>query len=340
MLSQYAIGDAAEGKAIFAASGCSNCHAIDQRGGSVGPDLTEIGIRRTTKSLRLALVNPDAEIYEEYLTVVIETKMEERVEGIVLNEDDLSIQLRDALGNPRSFLKNTLKELRREERSLMPSYAAKLRPEQLESLVSYLRTLRGHPASPKPRTRQPSDATESNAWLTRPERDGDERPDTLLKALEIRPGATVVDLGAGAGYFTWRLAERVGPRGKVVAVDIQQRMLDLTAAETRKRHLKNIEFQRELKLSDASVDLVLIANAYHEFSEPEAILAIVRRCLKPGGKLVVVEYSKEGPQLPISQLHTMGFEDLRSEIEAAGFELDLVLDFLPLQHGLIFVKRR
>ena len=96
-----ALGD---GKAIFEGKGgCLNCHSIENRGGSLGPDLSEIGIRRTAESLRLALVDPDAEIYEEYFTVVATTKAGQRIEGVALNEDDLSIQLRDASGNPTGF---------------------------------------------------------------------------------------------------------------------------------------------------------------------------------------------------------------------------------------------
>ena len=335
-----ASGDAAAGRAIFhGKGGCVNCHSIENRGGSVGPDLSEIGIRRTAESLRLALVDPDAEIYEEYFTVVAVTKLGQRIEGIALNEDDLSIQLRDAAGNPRSFLKQDLKEWRREERSLMPSYTTRLSAAEIENLVAYLRTLRGGPALPVPRKREIARVTENLAWLTRADRDGDERPETLLDALQIPPGATVVDLGAGAGYFTWRLSRRVGPRGKVIAVDVQREMLDLIA----KRNLANVELalggDRGSGLPEGVADLVLIANAYHEFSEPEAMLRAVRRSLKPGGRLVVLEYAKENSHVPVSDLHKMSFEEIRSEIEPAGFELDRVLDFLPLQHGLIFSKR-
>ena len=144
-----ALGDAAAGRAVFVGKGaCVNCHSVENRGGSVGPDLSEIGLRRSPESLRLALVDPNAEIYEEYLTVVAVTKRGQRVEGIALNEDDLSIQLRDAGGNPRSFLKENLREVRREERSLMPSYASKLSAAEIDNLIAYLRTLRGAPVAP------------------------------------------------------------------------------------------------------------------------------------------------------------------------------------------------
>src|ERR1700722_4375043 len=122
-----AIGDAAAGEALFnGKAGCATCHSIDNRGASLGPDLEEIGVTRSMKSLRLALTDPDAEIFPEYYTVVVETKDGETVRGLSLNEDDLSIQIRDINGNPRSFLKDDLKSTHREERSLMPSYAPRL----------------------------------------------------------------------------------------------------------------------------------------------------------------------------------------------------------------------
>lgn len=342
------LGDGAAGRAIFQGKGkCTSCHSIQNRGGSLGPDLSEIGVRRTPESLRLALVEPDAEIYDEYLTVVAVTRQGQRIEGIALNEDDISIQLRDTDGNPRSFLKENLKELRREERSIMPSYASKLSTSEIGNLVAYLRTLKGasiRPGSGVSRTREIARVSENINWLTRPERDADERPETLLDALQIPSGATVVDLGAGTGYFTWRLAQQVGPHGNVIAVEIQEKMLDLIAQELKMRKLTNVKLvlggERDPHLPTGEVDLVLIANSLHEFSEPEAILAAVRRCLKPGGRVAVIEYSKENAHVPVSELHKMSFEEIRSEIEPLGFELDLVLDFLPMQHGLIFMRQQ
>ena len=271
------------------------------------------------------------------------TKLGQRIEGVALNEDDLSIQLRDAAGNPRSLLKENLKEVRREERSLMPSYASKLSSAEIDHLVAYLRTLRGAPvgiaqrAAAVSRTRQIAPVSENISWLIRPDRDADERPETLLDALRIPPGATVVDLGAGAGYFTGRLAQRVG-QGKVIAVDIQPEMLDRIAKQKLANVVLVLGTQHDPRLPHAAVDLVLIANAYHEFSDPPAILAAVRRSLKPNGRLVVLEYSKENPHSPVSEPHSMSLDEIRSEIEPAGFQLDRILDFLPMQHGLIFTR--
>ena len=339
--------DAAAGEAIFQGKGgCTQCHSVGNRGGSVGPDLSEIGVMRLPRSLRLAITDPDAEIFREYFTTTIETNGGRRFEGITLNEDDISIQLRDVSGTPRSFLKTNIKDVQREERSLMPSYAAKLSAGEIDDLVAYLRTLRGTSyaeKSPGARTREIARVTENVDWLTRPERDADERPDFLLDALQIRPGAVVADLGAGTGYFTWRLAQRVGPAGRVLAVDVQQHMLDVVAKEAKKRNLSNIQLllggESDPRLPAGALDLVFIANSYHEFSQPETIMAAVRRSLKPGGRLVVLEYAKENTSVPVSPAHKMSLEEMRSEIEPVGFELDRVLDFLPMQHGLIFVKR-
>ena len=214
---------------------------------------------------------------------------------------------------------------------------------EIDNLTAYLSALKGAPAEPLTRTREIARVSENLTWLTRPERDGDERPELLLDALQIPRGATVVDLGAGAGYFTWRLAQRVGSHGKVFAVDVQRQMLDLIAEETRKRSLMNVELvlgaERDPRLPEAAADLVLIANSYHEFSDPEAIMAAVLRCLKPDGRAAIIEYSKENSRVPVAGPHKMSFAEIRSEIEAMGFQLNRILDFLPMQHGLIFTRR-
>ena len=153
----------------------------------------------------------------------------------------------------------------------------------------------------------------------------------------------MADIGAGTGYFTWRLAQQAGPQGKVIAVDIQQKMLDL-AAETVKHHgLVNVDYvlgsESDPKLPPRSLDVVFIAYSYHEFAQPETIMDAVRRALKPAGRLVIVEYAKESSLAPASMLHKMSFDEIRNEIEPMGFDLERILDFLPMQHGLIFTLR-
>ena len=339
-------GNAAAGKVVFdGKGGCAACHSIGDRGASLGPDLGAIGIMRSAKSLRLALVDPDAEISREYFTVVVETKRGQTIRGLALNEDDLSIQVRDIDGNPRSFLKDDLKSTRREQRSLMPSYASRLSGMEIDDLVAYLHTLRGPAiAEGVKRTRQPNHAFSDVSFLNRIGRDSEERPDSLVNALEIPIGASVAEVGSGTGYFTWRLAEKVGPKGKVFAVDVQQTMLDLTAETVKKHQLANVEFvlggERDPRLPSASLDLILIANAYHEFSEPEAMVTAVNRSLKPDGRLVVIEFAEGHPFGPKDTAERMTIEQIRAEIEPMGFELDHVLDLLPIQHGLIFTKRQ
>lgn len=177
-------------------------------------------------------------------------------------------------------------------------------------------------------------------WLTRPERDSQEQPDRVVAELRIPAGATVVDLGAGVGYFTWRLAKQVGPAGKVIAVDIQEGMLDLLRQNLAARDITNTEIvlgsPDNPHLPAGAVDLALLVDVYHELAEPEKTMEHVRRSLKPGGRVVLIEYKKEDPNIPISPLHKMTVAEVRSELEPVGFRLAERLDFLPTQHILIF----
>jgi predicted methyltransferase len=177
-------------------------------------------------------------------------------------------------------------------------------------------------------------------WLTRPERDSQEQPDRVVAELKIPAGATVVDLGAGVGYFTWRLAKQVGPSGKVIAVDIQEGMLDLLRQNLADRDITNTEVvlggPDDPHLPVGAVDLVLLVDVYHELAAPEKIMEHVRRSLKPDGRVAIIEYRKEDPNIPISPLHKMTVAEVRAEVEPVGFRLAEVLDFLPTQHIIIF----
>jgi precorrin-6B methylase 2/mono/diheme cytochrome c family protein len=220
--------------------------------------------------------------------------------------------------------------------------ASTLAPADVDRLVAYLRMRRTLWALTKDDVadREIAPATENVPFFNRPGRDKEERPEQLMNALRIRRGATVADIGSGTGYFTWRLAEQVGPQGKVYAVDVQQSMLDLTKAAVDEHNLANVEYvlatERSSRLPEQSVDLVFIAYAYHEFGDPEAMMASIRRALKPGGRVVVLEYAKESRIAPASPLHKMSFEEIRREIEPMGFVVDQLLDFLPVQHGVVF----
>ena len=170
--------------------------------------------------------------------------------------------------------------------------ATTLTPEDIDRLVAYLRTLRTlWPLNPGLVERDIAPASENAQFFDRPQRDKEERPEQLLSALQIRPGATVADIGSGTGYFTWRLAQHVGTQGKVYAVDVQQSMLDLTKAAVAAHKLSNVEYvlatESSPRLPERSVDFVFIAYAYHEFGDPDAVMAAIRRALKPGGRVLV-----------------------------------------------------
>ena len=220
--------------------------------------------------------------------------------------------------------------------------ASKFAPAEVDVLVAYLRMRRalwtlGTDAPPE---RDIAPATENAPFFNRPDRDKEDRPEVLIDALHIRPGATVADVGSGTGYFTWRLAQHVGPQGKVYAVDVQPEMLDLTKAAVTERKLANVEYilatERSPRLPEGSLDLAFVAYAYHEFGDPEAMMSAIRRALKPGGRVLILEYAKESRIAPASPLHKMSFEEIRREIEPLGFVIDQLLDFLPVQHGVIF----
>jgi predicted methyltransferase len=181
-------------------------------------------------------------------------------------------------------------------------------------------------------------------WLIRTERDAEEQPDRVVAELQIPRGATVVDLGAGVGYFTWRLARQVGPQGRVIAVDIQEGMLDLLSRNLEQRDVHNVEMvlgtAEDPRLPIGQVDVVLIVDVYHELAHPEKTMEHVRRSLKPGGRVVVIEYRKEDPTIPINPLHKMSVEEVRAELEPMGFRLAEYMDFLPTQHILVFKDAR
>jgi ubiquinone/menaquinone biosynthesis C-methylase UbiE len=179
-------------------------------------------------------------------------------------------------------------------------------------------------------------------WLTRPERIQEEDPDRMLAALEIKKGSVVADVGAGVGYHAWRLAEIVGPSGKVIAEDIQPEMIRLARKNIDDRKLRNVDLvvgtTIDPKLPSNALDLVLMVDVYHEFSSPETMMQHIRTALKPGGRVVLVEFRKEDPNVPIQPLHKMSVQDVRSELEPMGFVFQRSLEFLPWQHVLIFTK--
>ena len=181
-------------------------------------------------------------------------------------------------------------------------------------------------------------------WLVRPERIQEEEPDRMLAALDIRKGSVVADVGAGVGYHVWRLADIVGPTGKVIAEDIQEGMIQLLRKNIEARKLRNVEIvlgtPTDPKLPSNSLDLVLMVDVYHEFAEPVTMMRHIRNSLKSDGRVVLVEFRKEDPGVPIQPLHKMSVQDVRSELEPMGFRFQRSLDFLPWQHILIFTVQK
>jgi len=178
-------------------------------------------------------------------------------------------------------------------------------------------------------------------WLERAERETTEFPDRVVENLELARDAVVADIGAGSGYFTFRIARRV-PRGKVLAVDIQQEMLDVVEQRSVERGVTNVRTvlgaEDDPALEPGSIDVALMVDAYHEFSYPREMMLGIVRALRPGGRVVLVEYREEDPDVPILPLHKMTERQVRLELEAAGLEFVENRDFLPQQHFLVFRK--
>ncbi len=179
------------------------------------------------------------------------------------------------------------------------------------------------------------------AWLERPEREREERTDLLISALPLDADHVVADIGAGTGYFAFPMAERV-PDGTVLAVDIQQEMLDIIEARKAQGAPANVDpvlgTERDPNLPEAGVDLILIVDAYHEFSYPFEMGTAMVRALKSGGKLVLIEYRAEDSGVPIKRLHKMSEAQAKKEMAAIGLRWLRTEDFLPQQHFLIFEK--
>jgi len=180
-------------------------------------------------------------------------------------------------------------------------------------------------------------------WLERPEREREEQPAKLMKALKLRPGDRVADIGAGSGYFTFRIAGEVGPKGKVYAVDIQKEMLDIIRQRMQTGRLTNVEpvlgTITDPKLPAASVDLILLVDVYHEFSHPYEMTEAMVKALKPGGRLVFVEYRLEDAKVPIKLVHKMTQRQVLKEMAAHPLRHVQTSDVLPWQHIMIFEKK-
>jgi ubiquinone/menaquinone biosynthesis C-methylase UbiE len=177
------------------------------------------------------------------------------------------------------------------------------------------------------------------AWLERQQREREERTDLLVNALGLSPDAVVADIGAGTGYFSFRLSPLV-PAGKVMAVDIQAEMLDIiTRRSTADSNVVPVlGTVTSVNLAANSVDLVLLVDAYHEFSHPREMGESLYHALKPGGRLALVEYRAEDPTVRIKRLHKMSEAQAIKEMVALGFTWLATSTALPQQHLLFFEK--
>ena len=187
-------------------------------------------------------------------------------------------------------------------------------------------------------------SSDGSSWLDRPEREQEEHPDEALQAIGIRRGMVVADVGAGSGVMTFKMAKLVGAPGKVYAEDIQPAMLEIVRERAQQDKVTNVQTvlgtTSDPKLPAGALDLILLVDVYHEFSHPQAMLDRMREALKPNGRLVLLEYRKEDPSVPILPDHKMSVSEVRAEVEPEGFQFDQVIEVLPRQHIIIFRPRK
>lgn len=178
-------------------------------------------------------------------------------------------------------------------------------------------------------------------WLERSSREREEKPQQVVDILNLKPADVVADIGAGTGYFSFRMAAQV-PEGKVLAVDIQPEMLDMINFLKTENHITNVEpilgEEASPNLSAESVDLALMVDAYHEFSAPREMMSGIVKSLKPGGRVVLVEYRGENPFIPIKALHKLTQKQAEKEMSAVGLRWLETKSFLSQQHIMIFEK--
>jgi 2-polyprenyl-3-methyl-5-hydroxy-6-metoxy-1,4-benzoquinol methylase len=177
-------------------------------------------------------------------------------------------------------------------------------------------------------------------WLIRETRELEENPSVVLEQLGLKPGMSVCDLGCGNGFYTLLMAQKVGPMGKVYAVDIQPEMLQLLSRRAAEAKIDQIDMIhstiKDAKLPEGKVDLLLLVDVYHEFSHPEEMLASIRKSLSPKGVVALVEFRGEDPRVPIKPLHKMTKKQILKEYQANGFRLVREFDGLPIQHLMFF----
>lgn len=181
------------------------------------------------------------------------------------------------------------------------------------------------------------------SWLERTEREKEEEPAKLIEALGLKPGMVVADVGAGSGYHSFLMAPLVGEKGKVLAVDVQPEMLNLIKARSKKQNVTNVEpvlgTETDPKLPSAGVDLILMVDVYHEFNKPYEMAEAMVAALKPGGRLVFVEFRLEDEKVPIKLVHKMSERQVLKEMaEFPKLSHEKTVGSLPWQHVVVFRK--
>ncbi len=178
-------------------------------------------------------------------------------------------------------------------------------------------------------------------WLERPARDTAELPSRLIRILDLNPSAVVADIGAGTGYITFMLS-KVVPHGRVLAVEVQHALLDTIQVRMARERIRNVQTilgtVDNPALPQSGVDLALIVASYHEFSHPREMLDNIFEALKPGGRIVIVEYRAEDETIPIKTVHRMSEQQIRRELEVSGYVWRETRDVLPQQHIVVFEK--
>ena len=183
----------------------------------------------------------------------------------------------------------------------------------------------------------------SNNWLERDSRQSEERPDIVLESFGLKPGMKVADIGAGTGYYSWRMAKEVGKNGTVYAVELEQEQLDIIAANMKQRGVENVKGVigtiMDPKLPEGALDLVVMIDVYHEFSHPYEMMQAVAKSLKPSGRVAWVEFRMEDESVPIKRLHKMSEAQVKKEASALPLEWVETVKKAPWQHVIIFKKR-
>ena len=180
-------------------------------------------------------------------------------------------------------------------------------------------------------------------WLERPEREEEEKTELLVELLKLKPGEVVADIGAGTGYFSRRLAKKVGEKGTIYAVEIQQEMLDILTNKMAQLNIRNVKpvlgTITNPKLPSASVDTILMVDVYHEFDHPFEMVEAMTKSLKPDGRMVFVEFRGEDPKVPIKRVHKMTEAQVKKEMEIHPLVWKETISALPRQHIIVFRKK-